>query len=85
MQLCSSDDLGLLQHLLCRCSFPIKYVNNDSMVNKKIKNIYIYNVCVRERESERESIISTINVYINIYVFYMYFVLFIYGCILYVF
>ncbi len=35
MQLCSSDDLGLLQHLLCRCSLPIKYVKYDSMVNKK--------------------------------------------------
>ncbi len=38
MQLCSSDDLGLLQHfqnLLCRCSFPIKYVKYDRMVNKK--------------------------------------------------
>ncbi len=35
---CNSDDLGLLQHfqnLLCRCSFPIKYVKYDSMVNKK--------------------------------------------------
>ncbi len=31
MQLCSSDDLGLLQHLLCPCSFPIKYVMYDSM------------------------------------------------------
>ncbi len=46
MQLCSSDDLGLLQHLLRRCSFPIKYVKYDSMVNKKIKNIYTYIVCV---------------------------------------
>ncbi len=54
MQLCSSDDLGLLQHLLRRCSFPIKYVKYDSMVNKKIKNIYTYIVCVWERESERE-------------------------------
>ncbi len=39
MQLCSSDDLGLLQHFqnpcVCRCSFPIKYVKYDSMVNKK--------------------------------------------------
>ncbi len=38
MQLCSSDDLGLLQHfrtLLWCCSFPIKYVKYDSMVNKK--------------------------------------------------
>ncbi len=53
MQLCSSDDLGLLQHL-CRCSFPIKYVKYDSMVNKK------YNVCVcaRERERERESTVK---------------------------
>ncbi len=37
MQLCSSDDLGLLQHfqnLLCRCSFPIKYVKYDSTVIK---------------------------------------------------
>ncbi len=34
MQLCSSDDLGLLQHLCC-CSFPIKYVKYDSVVNKK--------------------------------------------------
>ncbi len=45
MQLCSSDDLGLLQQLLCCCSFPIKYVKNDSMVNKKIKNIYTYIMC----------------------------------------
>ncbi len=43
----SSDDLSLLQHLLCRCSFPIKYIKYDIMVNKiKIKYIYIYNVCV---------------------------------------
>ncbi len=35
MQLCSSDDLGLLQHLLRRCAFPIKYVKYDSMVNNK--------------------------------------------------
>ncbi len=49
MQLCSSD-LGLSQPsisgdhinnystfrtLLCRCSFPMKYVKYDSMVNKK--------------------------------------------------
>ncbi len=34
MLICSSDDLGLLQHL-CRCSFPIKYVKYDSMLNKK--------------------------------------------------
>ncbi len=34
MQLYSSDDLGLSQHLLCRCLFPIKYVKYDSMVNK---------------------------------------------------
>ncbi len=39
----SSDDLSLLQHLLCRCSFPIKYIKYDIMVNKiKIKYIYIY-------------------------------------------
>ncbi len=38
----SSDDLSLLQHL-CRCSFPIKYIKYDIMVNKiKIKYIYIY-------------------------------------------
>ncbi len=43
MQLYSSDDLGLLQHL-CRCLFSIKYVKYDSMVNK----IYTYIVCVRE-------------------------------------
>ncbi len=35
MQLCSIDDLGLLQHFLCHCSFPIKYVKYDSIVNKK--------------------------------------------------
>ncbi len=52
MQLCSSDDLGLLQHLLRRCSFPIKYVKYDSMVKKK-KNIYTY-IVVCERERERE-------------------------------
>ncbi len=54
MQLCSSDDLGLLQHLLCCCSFPIKYVKYDSMVNKEY--VYIYSVCGGggERESERE-------------------------------
>ncbi len=40
------DDLGLLQHVLCRCSFPIKYIKYDSMVNKEY--IYIYNVCERE-------------------------------------
>ncbi len=52
MQLCSSDDLGLLQQLLRCCSFPIKYVKYDNMVNKKIKiYIYIMCVCVSERES----------------------------------
>ncbi len=35
MQLCSSDALGLLLHLLCCCSFPMKYVEYDSIVNKK--------------------------------------------------
>ncbi len=30
------------------CSFPIKYVKYDSMVNKKIKNIYTYIMCVCE-------------------------------------
>ncbi len=34
MQLCSSDDLGLLQHLCCY-SFYIKYITYDSMVNKR--------------------------------------------------
>ncbi len=54
MQLYSSDDLGLLQHL-CRHLFPIKYIKYDSMVNK----IYTYIVCVCARVSERESTVKT--------------------------
>ncbi len=39
MQLCSRDDLGLIQHLLCHCSFPIKYIIYDTvMVKKKVNN-----------------------------------------------
>ncbi len=42
--------------LLCRCSFPIKYVKYDSMVNKE------YNVCVcvcaRASARERESTVK---------------------------
>ncbi len=35
------------KHLLCRCSFPIKYIKYDIMVNKiKIKYIYIFIMCV---------------------------------------
>ncbi len=35
MQLCSRDDLGLIQHLLCHCLFPIKYVIYDMVMVKK--------------------------------------------------
>ncbi len=38
MQLCSSDDLGLLQHfqnLIVSLFISYKYVKYDSMVNKK--------------------------------------------------
>ncbi len=55
---CTCD--STFRTLLWLCSFPIKYVKYDSMVNiKNIEYIYIYNVCVcvcvcvweRERES----------------------------------
>ncbi len=43
MQLCNSDDLGLYLTALSElyCSFPIKYVKYDRMVNKK-SIIYIH-------------------------------------------
>ncbi len=49
MQICSSDDLGLLQHfqnLIVSLFISYKYVKYDSMVNKE------FNVCARARERE---------------------------------
>ncbi len=62
---CTCD--STFRTLLCLCSFPIKYVKYDSMVNIKNKEyICIYMcvcvcVCVRERERERERLFDIFN------------------------